>query len=70
MMNKGNSGLLLAMLTMSAASAYKNAYEGLTDSNMPYSRSFCKLPLTKKQAKSRAKAKSARKARKIQGRNK
>ena len=64
--NKQKSiALLGAMAMMSSQNAYTNAYEGLTDySDKPYTKSISKTPLSKKQKKSRAKSKAARKARK------
>ena len=64
--NKQSSVALLgAMAMMSAQSAYTNAYEDLTDLDRPRSSvSYAKSKLTKKQVKSRAKSKEARKARK------
>jgi hypothetical protein len=64
--NKQSSVALLgAMAMMSAQTAYTNAYEGLMDSDKQYSScSRVKPKLTKKQMKSRAKSKAARKARK------
>jgi hypothetical protein len=65
MTKEGMKSLLGAMAMMSVTSAYTNAYEGLTDTERPYSRSVQKTPLTNKQKKARAKSKASRKARKI-----
>lgn len=63
--NKQSSVALLgAMAMMSSQNAYTNSYEDLMDDTKYVSKPNPKSPLTKKQKKSRAKSKSARKARK------